>query len=63
MHGQFAFLCHCQPSYIRNVVLILVVIIFQLFKACYSVQEHTCVHKHMIFDNGTKKNLIKMHLL
>ena len=35
--------------------LILVVIIFQLFKACSSVQECTCVNKHMIFANGTKK--------
>ena len=34
--------------------LILVVIIFQLLKACYSVQEYTCVNKHMVFDNGTK---------
>ena len=35
---------------------VIVVIIFQLFKACYSVQEYTCVNKHMIFDSGTKKH-------
>ena len=46
------FCCDCQPSYRRNAVLIL---ILKLFKACYSVQEYTCVNKHMIFDNGTKK--------
>ena len=55
MHGQFAFCGDCQPSYRRNAVLILVVIIFQLFKACHFVQEYICVNKHMIFDNGTKK--------
>ena len=54
MHGQFAFCCDCQPSYRTNFVLMLVVIIFWLFKACYSVQKYTCVNKHMIFDNGTK---------
>ena len=53
MHGQFAFCCDPEPPYMRNVVLILV-IIFQLFKACYSVQECICVNKDMIFDNRTK---------
>ena len=55
MHCQFAFCCDCQPSYRLNVVLILVVVFDQFFKACYSVQEYTCVNKYMIFDNGTKK--------
>ena len=54
MDGQSAFCCDCQPSYKRNVVLIVIVIIFQLFKACYYVQESSSVNKHMIFDNGTK---------
>ena len=55
MHGQFAFRYDCQPSYKRNAVLILVVTILQLFKACSSVQGYTCVNKHMIFDNEPKK--------
>ena len=50
-HGQFAFCCDCQPPYRRNVVFILVVIIFQLLRARYSVEEYTCVNKHMISDN------------
>ena len=29
--------------------------IFQLFKACYSVQEYTCVSKHMTFAMELKK--------
>ena len=46
----------CERSYRRNAVLILVVvIIFQLFKACYCIQEYICVNKHMIFNNGAKK--------
>ena len=53
MHVQFASCCDCQPSYGRN-VLIIVVIVFQLFKDCYSVQEYTCVNNHMIFNNGTE---------
>ena len=55
MHVQFVICCDCQPSYRRDAVLILVVIIFQLFKACYSVQEYTCINKHMVFNNGSKK--------
>ena len=39
----------------RNCVLILVVTIFQFFKACYSVPKYTCVNKHTIFDNETEK--------
>ena len=62
MHGQFAFCCDCPPSYRKNAVLILVVIIFQLFKACYSVQEYTCVNKHMIlkkFDQNAPFMIIE----
>ena len=33
--------------------LILVVIIFQLFKGNNFIQEYTFVNKYMIFDNGT----------
>ena len=55
MHVQFAICCDCQPSYRRDAVLILVVIIFQLFKAYYSVQEYTCINKHMVFNNGSQK--------
>ena len=47
------FCCDCPPSYRRNAVLILV-IIFQLLKACYSFQEYKCANKHIIFNNGTK---------
>ena len=55
MHGQFGFCCDRQPSFRKNIFLILVIIIFQLFKACYSVQEYIYVIKHTIIDNGTKK--------
>ena len=54
MRGQFGFCCDRQTSFRKNIFLLLV-IIFQLFKACFSVQEYTYVIKHAIFDNGTKK--------
>ena len=54
MHGPFVFFMtanHLQ----EKLCLMVVVIIFQFFKACYTVQKYTCVNKHTIFDNGTKK--------
>ena len=62
MYGQFAFCCDCQPSYRRNVFLILVVIIFQLFKPGYSVQEYTRVNKDMIMIMTMKLKRIDQNM-
>ena len=49
------FLLRLSTIFRISFVLILVVIVFQFFKACYSVKKYTCVDKHTIFDDGTKK--------
>ena len=59
MHGPFVFVItvnHLQ----ENCVLIFVVIIFQFFKACYSVKKHTCVNKYANPSKLIQKNFLDL---